>query len=337
MTQGFPETPARSLLADSLRVTQALMLRAREIDLRGAEADNSEESHESLFHAAQLILRDTYESMKAIAGNFDRGDVDAGGLEETVANVATLARLALHERLDSFRHSAPCDHWSFIEKCESTLRSVWKATSALERALTPSAPNLRIYDAKEELTRGLAIRIRYARLHEEVRAARAAQDSLSGCLQAVSRSLATLLSSPEFPTMRLGDRFEIRRFQLRIQSWLSSEHRDELTGERLWQEGNAVVSLLRGVNRRYEIFEHDAAVLTELLAILAASDDLDGARKTAAALSGLDSELDRLLDVRTRDGNQRGRWLSTIERLASEKGISIDSSSCESVTTHTGH
>jgi len=304
-----------SRTVDALR---HLFEQGQAIDLRAAEPDKSEDAHESLLRAILPLLDDAYAIISRVAARFEESLSEDPARTE-VADIAALARMALQERRSLLAHPQPCDHWTYLENCERSLRSLGKSVSVVDSALTRYGHLTPRFDRAAELASGLNVRRRYGTLRREVARA-SAQLDVQSRLQAASKSIASVLNCDEFPSMRLGDRRELRMLQFRIQSWLSSEHPSEIAGARMWEEVLTIVSLLAGVNRRSELAAHDAELLGGLADVVMRTDDTQILRRAAAPLFGLDPELDALLDIHVPVEDERERWRQTITQLAAERG-----------------
>jgi hypothetical protein len=307
----------------ALESIRGVLLRAKTIDLRAAEPDKSETAHESLLRTIGPLLDETLAIIHRVTERFEEDENDRERVD--VADIAALAAMSLQQRRALLTHAQPCDHWMFLENCERSLRSLEKSAAVVESALARYDHLPARFNRAAELTTALAVRRRYATLRREISHATAAYSDLPQRLQSVSRSLATLLNCVEYPSMRLGDRRELRMLQFRLQSWLSAEPRIENAGERTWEEAVAVVMLIGGISRRSELASHDAVVLSDLVAAVAQADDARVVREAAEPLFGLDPELDQLLDIRSPEGFRPERWQAVVTRLANERGITLHS------------
>lgn len=303
----------------ALESIHRVLVRAKAIDLRSAEPDKSEAAHEALLRTIAPLLDEAAAIIGRVTEQFEADENDRERVD--VADIAALAGMSLQQRRTQLTHAEPCDHWTFLENCERSLRTLVKSASVVEGALARYDHLPARLHRAGELATALGVRRRYAALRRDVLQAGAAQTDLTQRLQAVSRSLATLLNCLEYSAMRLGDRRELRMLQFRVQSWLSVVHPDESTGERTWEEAVAVVMLLGGISRRSELVAHDATVLAEMTEAIARGSEPRGLRDAAEALFGLDVELDRLLDVRSPEGLVARRWCAVVTRLAAERGI----------------
>ena len=296
-----------------------VLVRAKAIDLRAAEPDKSEAAHDALLATLVPLLDEAAAIIGRVTEQFEADENDRERVD--VADIAALAGMSLQQRRTLLVHAQPCDHWRFLENCERSLRSLLKSASVVEGALARYDHLPARLHRAADLTAALAVRRRYATLRRDVLQAGATQPDLTQRLQAVSRSLATLLNCLEYSAMRLGDRRELRMLQFRVQSWLSVVRPDESIGERTWEEAVAVVMLLGGISRRSELVAHDAALLTAMSEAIARDSEPRALRDAADTLFGLDAELDRLLDIRSPEGLVAERWRAVVTRLALERGL----------------
>lgn len=313
-----PRIAHTDFVARSVEALRRVYEHAQAIDLRASEPDKSEIAHESLLRTIVPLLDEAYAVICRVATRFEEaGEDDPVRME--VADVAALVGMALQERRNFLTHPQPCDHWTYLENCERSLRSLRKSASVVEGALTRYGHLPTRVDRAADLDCALRVRRRYATLRREIARASAQQLDIEPRLRAVVRSIAALLSCDEFPSMRLGDRRELRMLQFRIQSWLSGEHPSESVGERTWEEVVTVVNLLSSVNLRSELVTHDAESVAGLAAIAKRTDEPRTLRAAAAPLFGMDPALDLLLDIHVPDSHDRDRWQQVIAQLAAER------------------
>ena len=307
-------------VSGSVEALRLVFADAQAIDLRASEPDKSEAAHESLLRLIVPLLDEAYAVIGRVAARFEETGQD-DPVRMDVADIAALAGMALQERRNLLTHAQPCDHWTYLENCERSLRSLRKSTSVVEGALSRYGHLPTRVNRAADLELSLQVRGRYATLRREIERASAQQLEIQPRLRAVSRSIATLLSCDEYPSMRLGDRRELRMLQFRIQSWLSAEHPSETEGERTWEDVIAVVNLLSGVNRRSELTTHDEEVFAGLTAVARSTNDPRTLRAAATPLFGMDPALDLLLDLHVPDSHDRDRWQQVISQLAAELRI----------------
>ncbi|MBV8517124.1 MAG: hypothetical protein JO197_06925 [Acidobacteria bacterium] len=303
----------------ALEAIRDVLLRGKSIDLRAAEPDKSEAAHEALLRTIVPLLDETYAIISRVGARFEEDEDDRERVD--AADIIALAGMALQQRRTLLTHAQPCDHWTFLENCERSLRSLAKSASVVEGALSRYDHLPARLDRAAELAASLAVRRRYATLRREVWNAGRGHQDLKSRLLAASRGIAALLNSTEYSSMRIGDRRELRMLQFRLQSWLSSEYPAESIGARTWEEVIAVVALLGGISQRSELVAHDLALLAGLVHAIERGDDTRQLREGAEPLFGLDLELDRLLDLHSADGLRLDCWTSVITRLAIERGV----------------
>lgn len=322
MTHNQAEVPLShaDFVSSSLAALRSVVARGNAIDVRAAESDKSEAAHESMLQAIAPLLDEAHEIMGAIGSRFDGDELDPSHTE--VADVAALARMALQERRALLTHAQPCDHWSFLENCERSLRNLAKSAAVLEGALLRFQDLPPRLDRSGELTTALAVRRRYATLRREVTRAARSHAGVTERLQSVSKAMAALLACSEYPSMRLGDRREIRMLQFRIQTWLSTDHASDVAGERIWQEAISVVSLISNISNRSELTMHDGAILTALIDAVRRREDVRVLREIGDPLFGFDPDLDHLLDLQSAEGTRPEVWKRVVVRLAVERRIS---------------
>jgi hypothetical protein len=129
-----------------------------------------------------------------------------------------------------------------------------------------------------------------------------------------------------FSAMRIGDRSRFRSLQERLVAWLGgADGHDSDSGLRLWQDIHSFTILLRGINLRSEIQEHDKELVATSLAELRTS--LDSEQPPApqllrqlSHLSGRDDEIDALLS--RPQGGSAEVWARILQRLKREMSSS---------------
>ncbi|HEY0987851.1 MAG TPA: 30S ribosomal protein S5 [Kofleriaceae bacterium] len=172
------------------------------------------------------------------------------------------------------------------------------------RAVLEAARATGVYDAfagassgchhAADIESALAIRQLYARFRRSLR--RATDDTPEAVLAAVryaGGAIAALVSDPDYADVRASDRAVLRALRDRALHWARGD-RSVAAGLHLLDDVWTCGDLLRGINRRQELREHDRA----LIAVLGRGPDSDTAAWFARldALVGLDDELDAVLD-----------------------------------------
>jgi len=145
-----------------------------------------------------------------------------------------------------------------------------------------------------ELASALAIRRLYARFRHDLR--RAADDTPQAVLEAVryaGGALSTLAGKPCYADVRFSDRVVLRRLRERALSWARHD-RSVPAGLRLLDDIWTCSDLLRGINRRQELKDHDRTLIPRLLR--GPDDDVAAWFAELDSLYGLDDDLDQLFE-----------------------------------------
>lgn len=198
-----------------------------------------------------------------------------------------------HNRL--LGHRATQDAQEIISDCGCALRAIKKSLYALEPLLC--AVEQRPRRLPPRLGTSLQVRRQYHKLwsfaaatgHVDPSTARAA-------LRGAGTRIAMLTGAEVYNQLREDDRFRIRELQARILEWLRDGD-DEVIATRLWQDFALFVEMLRQVNLREELIEHDREVLREAVAALTARGEVAVPEvcQMLAMVIGLDDALDALV------------------------------------------
>jgi hypothetical protein len=241
-----------------------------------------------------------------------------------VADIAFCAQLELsqrRQRLKEVAHSR--DPIALLGDCDSALRRLYKALCAIDIALARATLTEPSLDFTSELQRSLRVRRYYARFSAQVLSgAEPTPSTLLARLRATGTAIAVLVGHEVYSELRVRDRLQLRSLQRRILGWLSPGPRADATaaGLQLWSDVKAFVGMLRGVNGRQELAEHDAKVVREALALAAggAREFPLELRRSLEALAGLDPAIDRLL--KSSAPFQVSGWLPALEALGHGSG-----------------
>ena len=193
--------------------------------------------------------------------------VEESSTESKLQDIAFIVHLELKSRLNSLSALViDIEDWSSLEACGAGLRAVRKAGATLERAICASIGIENTLDFETELQSSLAIRELYARFRRAV-------DTLSGTMESDHRArmrrggteIAIIIGRDQYRDLRVNDRYQLRRFQEEILSWLRGESGfDEHAAERIWKDFSTFSELLSLVSRREELMEHDRDLLVRL-------------------------------------------------------------------------
>lgn len=247
----------------------------------------------------------TYGSISPHADGPTESEPEQAGHPPT-RQIADLAFVGRGEIMDSRTH---------LQSCLATgnpLRIVTAAGNALRRlanVLRPLEISLAAFEGVKpparvswDLEIALATRKLYARLRRELRLV--GQPGDSGFLKCLSRFIAIvgeLRTTDVYRFLRFEDRVQITTLLKRTQHWLDqADERDPTEGRKLWEDLMTLVELLRLVNNRPELREHDRRQVARIWQVL-----FEGPRQPTTiptplkedleTLVGLDSELDDLI------------------------------------------
>lgn len=134
----------------------------------------------------------------------------------------------------------------------------------------------------------------------------------------VAGRLAAIRDLEIYPLLRFDDRVALRDLRQRIEEWLAAPYRDLRSGTSLWQDLTGFAEMLKGVNHRQELRQHDRSLVRRTYRRLfdpgaPPLDPDEGPAYELAPLLGLDDELDELLLKRAPgDGDS---WRRVLTRL----------------------
>lgn len=319
----------------------ALVERAREIDIGTFESAPTDVLSNELRPRTKDLLEQANELVRCVLEACEVSNVVEAmsgasfelamdvAVEETtrtaisrVADIAFIAQVELRQR--AARLSALNLHEAtvLVAECDGALRRLTKALSAIDRAIARASGSTPHLEYVSELELSLRVRSCYARFRSRVLAGREeleTPDAIEQRLRRAGAEIAVMVGLPIYPALRLGDRAQLRSLQQRIVSWLRSKERDPAGGQNVWRDVCAFVAMLSDVNRRQELFEHDARVVLGALEALATAADRvpESTLCELRALEGRDDEVDELLASGSCD---LSRWLDVLERMAAEIG-----------------
>lgn len=199
------------------------------------------------------------------------------------------------------------------------LNKIRQAASAIDRALAKvEGTEATLYEAVE-VRSALAARKEYARFRRAVLGAGPpAEAELAKRLQVTFVAFVRLRAKRIYLELRLGDRRELESMQQRVEAWLHrDEPRDLVEGRRLWQDCVGLAELLKDVNRRSELLDHDREAVMRLRSTLRALGSVRRIPSSlilqAGVLLGRDDQLDTLI----LDGdNDAESWRGCLERVS---------------------
>lgn len=333
---------AQSFSAEICKSMNELFSDTDRVAVRRYEEQGSAELLLRLTPQVQSLLDRASETMAYILEHYETQSNDAFDFEATenkviagewlaqspqiaIADRAFIAVTELRQhrqRLAAQRASmAPQE---IISCCGSALRAIKKCLYAVE----PFLCKLEHHDPllPPRLATSLAVRRHYQKLWTfALSCGEIDERSIRRALRGAGTRIAILVGNDVYNLLREDDRFRLRDLQTRILGWLSSEE-DPLAALRIWQDFALFVEMLRQINLREELIEHDRAVLQEELtrrggASLQAEPPAD--RDALRSLIGLDDELDRLL---TGEHSDPALLLHAIQRLLHQQDCSAHES-----------
>ncbi len=189
----------------------------------------------------------------------------------SIEDVLLLARMGLHSRMRLLRAASARPSLERLAVIGSTLRTIQKSLSAVDRALSrveDVEPSVRFHERVVE--RSLEVRQRYAELarfvlRDGTPTAADVRDRLLSASAAISRTLGL----PIAVHLRTEDRALLMMSRARVREWLlrREETPDHLAaGLHLFQDIAATITMFSEVNRREELLQHDARLVREVLA-----------------------------------------------------------------------
>ena len=156
-----------------------------------------------------------------------------------------------------------------MERAQSRLSSSLCAVEARLALITGHESQTRYVDLGRKPLRARSLIARFRRRIASV--AQLAGDDMERRMRSVGNGFAWLFGHDSFSSLRASDRLTARMLQERTLDWLRSRgSRDE--GRRLWDDVQAFVELLRLINRRPEVVQHDFKIVLEVAGALADSD-----------------------------------------------------------------
>ncbi len=217
--------------------------------------------------------------------------------ENKVGDVAFMAGIELRQRLARLDASPSAGTWERVCDCGSGLRRVLKTLSALDLAVADveRQPRLLSYDSEIEI--GLKTRRLYRKLWSFVAKTPEPQGPAVGAvLRGAGTLIAMLVGRNEYSRFRETDRRQLRDLQRRILRWMTDAASDARAGARLWEDFAGFAGMLRQINFRQELVQHDGEVLGMLersLSLLPPEGTLpSGTRAVFKQLEGLDDGID---------------------------------------------
>jgi len=198
------------------------------------------------------------------------------------------------------------DSQELVSACARVLGRISSASISLERLLAASDGVPSEMERLSGVPLSLQTRVAYAKFRREVMAGGwmvwpAPRVEVHRRVRLAGTAIAKLMGAEVYGHLRCSDRMELKGLQERILQWLrSGEGRLARDGFALWEDVASFAELLRQVNHRQELHEHDAALARRMvreLASAAETEPIGPARLSLFhALEGRSDEIDALLD-----------------------------------------
>jgi hypothetical protein len=303
-----------TVVDESSRLAHLLALRdiaerAAAIDLEAADANRG--STAQVAGAMRRLLEQALEVMEAVQGSDDE-PAAAGDLVEPDAWVSSAPSIRAIPRVGDVCFAgamelrrvlrelgtAPDDDGRLVaaetgrRKLRRAIRAVLETAGQVGESGAPGGHHGPYLVA--DVASALAIRRLYARFRRSLR--RPTEETPEAVLAAVryaGGALAALVADPDYADVRASDRAVLRKLRERALQWARHD-RGVATGVHLLDDVWTCGDLLRGINRRQELKDHDGALIPRLLR--GPDDDVGAWFAQLDALYGLDDDLDQLFD-----------------------------------------
>ncbi len=225
---------------------------------------------------------------------------------QQIASVAFVGNAQVRELGEELqRAKIDSNHWRQAALSDTAVRETVRALIALESAMLEYEGLPQKERQWAELEDSLEIRLLYTQLRRTVIEGGEPRDreELVRRLRKSARRIAILRDLKIYPFLRISDRLEIRGLQKRIMAWLERADSDRQSGLRLWQDLASFSRLLRQINRREEVREHDRRTVLETYRMLFGAFEQPtkmpaATRQRLESLAGRDDQLDSLLRLR---------------------------------------
>jgi hypothetical protein len=239
-----------------------------------------------------------------------------------------IAELRQHlHRLQAHRPSS--ERKEILSDCGSALRAIRKSLYAIEPLLCAVERTPRLLPPR--LGTSLEVRRQYHKLWSFVASTVDVDSStVRSSLRGAGTRIAMLSGCEIFHHLREDDRFRIRELQGRILEWLRDGD-DEVAAVQLWQDFALFVEMLRQVNLREELLEHDRKVLRAATAALAerGEEAVSEVCQMLAMIAGVDDALDQLV----RRGPRAAQLAVELARLRAQLSDPQEADKADRVST----
>jgi hypothetical protein len=214
-----------------------------------------------------------------------------------LADVCFAGRLELNRALVELRHAVSVEgalavQEAVVRKLRRAIRAVFDVARESGIACGEGGEQLR-QRGGVDLDTALAVRRLYADFRRALRPP--LEETAEGVLTALryaACALAVMTSSPVYAKARVTDRALLRRLHQRLVAWARAGKAMQ-EGLELLGDIRTSAELLRGINRRQELREHDHNLIRESSVV---PSDVSAWFERLRALRGFDEQLDVLLE-----------------------------------------
>ncbi len=247
-------------------------------------------------------LRDSYAPLERVLDSAVETRLGSVRVVEEMAFIAGLELRQRSERVRRLRRGANCR--AILVECDGALRRIRKALEAVDAAIARACGVEPRLEFRSELQASLLVRAAYVRIRAQFEQLSQLSKPVSTRIRIAGTQIATAIGWDAYVHMRIADRLLMRELQVRILNWLADEVPDEIAGERLLVDLRGFAQMLTLINRRQELVEHDAGILTAALRQI--RDDLDEAalRRQLIAVAGRSAEIDGWVSSGVRLGRE---------------------------------
>lgn len=159
--------------------------------------------------------------------------------------------------------------WSCGSTAAGVIARIVRASAALENLTCKLAGLPYELSVIADVEESVEMRQAYEKLSRSIPMDPPIDGNYEKPLRAGATAIASLSGKQIFSAVRPADRRAFSDIQNRIRRWLGSRHESE-SGMHLWQDLVSMRTLLRGINFRAELIQHDLLLIPELLAEVAA-------------------------------------------------------------------
>ncbi len=221
----------------------------------------------------------------------DRRFVDGVMPESQAIDIAALGSFELRQELSILKRTGvEQSPWQIIARLDSALREVLKVATVLHSVCRHEDDDVALtFDT--ELRNGLQVRAVYSRFRRQIENLKHLDRSEDTKLRSAATCIACLAGRDIYPKMRIRDRLALSQLRERMVTCLRQAQPNAAECRRLGTDLRGFAELLKGINLRQELVEHDRKLIEGVLA----DDDFDPAQ--LASLAGLDDGLDSMIET----------------------------------------